>query len=226
MAITVNGQDISTFGAKLIDYTVGGIPYTDNFVKPPKHAFPIGFAGTDGLREITLSMDFVSTSAAAAEANVSNFVAECMSGCELLLPDGFYYTCVFGSAEASKHVAPWINQIAVKMKGVRHGEKVTSSTISAAGTLVVSGNRPTPAKVTVSGVTDGASITINGTEIEFTDITGIVIIDGINCTVTSSGINVFANTNLTAFPVLNAGNNSIDMTSGVSVTFEYYPLYV
>ena len=100
MGVYINNTDISTYGAKLIDYAVNGIPYTNHYVKPPKHAFPIGFAGSADVREVSLTLDFVAASAAAAEANISSFVAACMAGCELLLPDGYYYTCVFGSAEA------------------------------------------------------------------------------------------------------------------------------
>lgn len=226
MGISINGTDISAYGAKLINYSVSGIPYSAHFVKAPQMAFPITFKGSAGLREIGLQLDFIATDAATAETNISSFVAACMAGCDLLLPDGYYYNCVFGAEEASKHVAPYISQLNIKLFGVRHGALVTSSAMTAETTLAVTGNRQTPARVTISNISADCSVTINGTEIDISDTTGTVIIDGINCTVTNSGVNVFGKTNLTKFPVLNAGNNVIDMTNGLSVIIEYYPLFV
>ena len=148
-----------------------------------------------------------------------------MQGCELLLPDGFYYSCVFGAVDRSAHKSAWITQINLKLFGVRHGAKVTTSAITS-GTISASGNRATPAKMTIGNITDDCSVTINGEEITIEGLTGTVVIDGIECKVTSNNTNVFAATNLSKFPELRAGNNTISTTGGVNVVIEYYPLYV
>lgn len=221
MAITVNDIALGQYHADLLEYSVSGINYQNNYVTPLNGFFPISFQGTYGERTLTMKMDFSGATQAEAEGYSSTFVASVMGGAEILLPDGYYYKCALKKADASTHPAPWVSQLALTFACVRHGALVTVN-MSQSGTLAAQGNRATPCKLTISNIS--GDCTVMG--INITGITGTLIIDGITCTVTAGGENAFLNTDLTKFPTLEAGNNAIDMTAGVSVKIEYYPLYL
>ena len=49
---------------------------------------------------------------------------------------------------------------------------------------------------------------------------------GCKKTVTKNGANVYKNTDLISFPVLQAGVNQIDISDNTSVKVSYYPTFV
>ena len=55
---------------------------------------------------------------------------------------------------------------------------------------------------------------------------GIVIIDGLKKTVTKDGLNKFADTNLTSFPMLQPGLNTVDIEGASEVEISFYPIFL
>lgn len=212
-------NDFSTYGAKLIDYAVAGVDIKNNYMMPPAGFFPARYAGEVGMRTISITLEFKGT-ASERELNASALTKELVSGADVLLPDGFYYYAVYKQDIASKRKGLIYSQKQYQFFGVRHGALETV-TLSSSGSITVKGNKQTPCRVTVANIS--GTVTVFGTTI--TGLTGTVVLDGIACKVTQGNVNVFGSTNLTEFPKLNAGANSITVPSGCTLTIEYYPLY-
>lgn len=223
MAIKINGVALSAFGGRLLDFSVTGSSYKNGYTMPPRGFFPVRYIGDIGLRDVTLTVDFIGSEWSDAETAASDFIAELVRGADILLPDGFLYYSAFDSDAAFKTPARNIVTHTVKLKAVRHGPLV-SDQFSAPATITVtaSGNRETPARLYAEGVSGACAVK----GISITDLTGEIVIDGIEGKVTRNGQNVFANTNLTTFPRLNPGANTITASGSLTgLTVEYYPLY-
>jgi len=216
----VNDIPFSMYGAKMLDYSVDGVPYKSGYLFAPSAFFPTILKGQVGIRHIEIELDFQGTGWRETEHMISDVTAVLAQGCELLLPDGFYYRCAFDENSAPTRPAPWITTVTFELYGVRHG-KLEQVTLSETSEIWVDGNRTTPARLTVSGVS--GTVTVAG--ITITGISGEVVIDGIARTVTQNGVNVFDHTDLTAFPSLPAGRAEIVFSAGLTVKVEYYPLY-
>lgn len=216
----VNGALLSTYGAKMLDYSVGGVSYKNGYAFTPRAFFPIATTPQIGVREITIELDF-DEDWQNNEAKISDFAALLAKGAELLLPDGFLYTVIYTANDAPTRPAPWITTVSFELDGVRHGA-LEQVTLTAPGTITVKGNRTAPARLTVSDIS--GTVTVAGITIE--GLTGEVVIDGIARTVTQNGENVFGNTDLTEFPTVTPGAFDVDFSDGLTVLVEYYPLYM
>lgn len=209
----------STYGAKMLDFSVGEISVSNNYFFAPKGFFPVRYAGSHGMRDVSITLEFTGTWATCTQ-NASNLVKDLSAGSDILLPDGFWYYCVLLPGKAPKRKGFSYESQVFTLKGVRHAALVTS-TLSSDGTVSNTGNRETPVRLTISNVTE--DIEVMGVTIS--DFTGTIVIDGINGTVTAGGNNAFMYTDFTEFPKLQPGSNSITVPSGVSLTIEFYPLW-
>lgn len=208
------------YGCKIVDYSVGGVNIMDGYFMPPAGFFPVRYDGKVGMRQINLTLEFKGTPEQ-CEEYVSDFLADLISeGIDFLFPDGFWYRVVYNQDNATARKGRVYAQHAFRLLGVRHGALITE-TLTATENIIVQGNRVTPCRLTVSGIS--GTVTVFG--ITISGLTGSVVIDGINGTVTQGNVNVFGNTDLTDFPKLKPGTNSIVVPSGCTVNIEYYPLY-
>ncbi len=221
MDARINGSLLNSFKAKLLDYQIGDISYSNGYILPPSAIWPISLNAKKGLRPITINLDFNGDSRHEIELAISELKAILHQGADILLPDGFYYYSVYESCSVSKEVAPWIVNVQFSLSGVRHGALQTE-VLSESGEIFVKGNSDTPTIFKIRSTT-GAAI-ING--ITISNMKSMVIIDGIEKTITENGINKFSDTNLTAFPVLKRGINSIVLSSGTSLEISYYPIFL
>lgn len=217
----VNDTPFSMYGAKMLDFSVGGIGYKNGHLFTPNAFFPVIVSGQINLRHIEIELDFSGLGWRETERAISNLTAVFLAGCDLLLPDGFYYRCAFDENSAPTRPAPWISSVTFEFDGVRHG-RLEQATLTESGHILVEGNRTAPARLTVSGIS--GTVTVCGITIE--GLAGEAVIDGINRTVTQNGENVFGNTDLTTFPTLAPGRAEIVFSAGLTVKVEYYPLYL
>lgn len=217
----VNDTPFSLYGAQMLDFSVGGVGVKNGYLFTPSAFFPVVVLGEITLRRVKITLDFSGLGWQETERAISDLTAVFLAGCDLLLPDGFYYRCAFDQNSAPKRPAPWISTATFEFDGVRHG-RLEQRTLTASGSFVVEGNRPAPARLTVSGIS--GTVTVAG--ITITGLTGTVVIDGLSRKVTQNGSNVFGNTDLTTFPKLTPGRAEIVFTAGLTVKVEYYPLYM
>lgn len=218
----INGASLDLYRAKLLDYSIGAVEYSDGYITPAAKLFPVKITPKIGMREITITLDFEGDDARQLSKSISSFTAALMANADIELPDGFHYWSVYDSASAQAHVAPWIDQVTFNLHGLRH-EEIVTATFAASGKLTVEGNMNTPAIVKLTPRSGASSMSFNGITI---NSSSVVTIDGVYTTVfDANGNNVFGDTDMTEWPKLTPGDNSITI-SGCTAEISYYPIYV
>ena len=175
-----------------------------------------------GMREVSLTLDFEGDDAREIARSISSFTTALMANADIELPDGFHYWCVYDSATPQVRVAPWIDQVTFYLHGLRHEEIVTQH-FAASGKMAVEGNMKTPAIVKLTPRSGASSMSFNGITV---NRSSVVTIDGVYTTVLdANGNNVFGDTDMTEWPKLDPGDNTITL-SGCTAEISYYPIYV
>ena len=218
----INNMLFDSYNAKLLSFQIGFSSNSGTYHSTKSRLFPVKLNAKMSLRSITLKVDFEGSTVRDIETNISNFMSALYDGADILLPDGFLYMCSFDKATAPKEKAPWILQVTFALSGIRHDPLEQTDPMTSTTVIQVKGNYETPAIITAECYE--TPVTIAG--ITISDITGTIVIDGIKCKVTQNGVNKFANTNLTEFPKLKAGNNSIAISGNASVVISYYPIFI
>lgn len=223
MSTQTNGYTIEQYKANLLEYKIGACEYNNGYMLPLSSMMPVKLDGKVGLRAITIVLDFDGSSMNEITTNISNFTAMLHDGVELVLPDGYHYTCVYDDASEPEEKAPWIMQAEYRFYGFRHGSLKTH-TLSASGSISVEGNYKAAAIFKLTPATGTTEMTVNGIKVK--NISGTVVVDGMNKTVMQNGVNKFADAEMTEFPYLSKGDNSITIAGNGSVEISYYPIYL
>ncbi len=217
---TVNERLFTEWGAMMLSYEVGQCEYKHGYLTAQGKPFPVKLKPSIGLRQISLLFDFSGQSPMETARQISDLTDVLMDSPEIMLPDGFYYWCEYDGTTIPSRKAPWIEQVEFKLHGLRH-EAIETTTLSASGVIDAGGNMETPmiAKLTPSS----SGMTFQGITITGSDI---VIIDGVHTTVKkTNGDNVFGRTNMTKWPTLLPGSNTITMSGISSAEISYYPIW-
>ena len=217
----INDALFSTYGAKMLSYKVGACDFTSAYLLPPRSMIPVKLSQTAGLRSITLTFDFEGDTPREIALNISKVTALMLNMPDILLPDGFYYRCVYDKQSTPEEKAPWISKVQYSLSGYRHGVKETV-TMTQSGNITVGGNYMTPAVVRITS----AESTVKVLGVTVNNAVGVVIIDGLKKTVTKDGLNKFADTNLTSFPMLQPGLNTVDIDGASEVEINFYPIFL
>ena len=218
----INSASLDMYRAKLLDYSIGAVEYSDGYITPVAKPFPVKLTPKIGMREVSLTLDFEGDDAREIARSISSFTAALMANADIELPDGFHYWCVYDSATPQVRVAPWIDQVTFYLHGLRHEEIVTQH-FAASGKMAVEGNMKTPAIVKLTPRSGASSMSFNGITV---NSSSVVTIDGVYTTVLdANGNNVFGDTDMTEWPKLDPGDNTIAL-SGCTAEISYYPIYV
>lgn len=217
----INGMLFETFRAKMLSYKVGACDYSDGYLLPPASMIPVKLVQTVGLRSITLTFDFEGDTPREIAMNISKVTELMQEMPDIILPDGFCYYCVYEKQSTPEEKAPWINQVQYTLSGFRH-EAMETVRLDQSGTVYVGGNYKTP--VVLSIVPSSSTVKVLGITVK--NATGTIVIDGMKKTVTKNGANVFADTDLTSFPTLQPGLNTVDIDGASEVEISYYPIFL
>lgn len=218
----INERLIETWGAEMLEPEIGACEYKNGYVSAPGKIFPVRLVGRLGLRPIKLTFDFSGNSPYETALAISDMTDVLQQGADILLPDNFYYWCVFDSASAAQRKAPWIEQVKFSLHGVRHG-KLEEVKLTASGKVDADGNVETPMIVTLTPTSGVSSMTFQGITI---NSSRPVTIDGFYTTVKNDlGNNVFGDTTMTEWPKLTPGENTITMTDVAKAEISYYPIW-
>ena len=219
---TINGTPLASFGAVLLDYDSGSLAFSDNYFKADKRLKPTVFDPNMPLREVKIKCEFKASTDAEAEASSSDLALALTKEIDLMLPDGYYYHGVMTKAEKPKRIAAGIFTRQYSIKAYRHGAK-EQVVITQTSSVNVKGNYPAMVKYSIV-VSSGTEFKIEG--ISIIGITGsTIVIDGIDGLITEDGVNCFEKTDLTEFPSLAPGTQTITIEGTGTVTVEYYPIY-
>ena len=216
----INDQLPGKWGAEMLSYEIGACAYSTGYMKAPSKIFPIKLVPTIGIRSIVMKFDFMGESPFETAMAIADMTDELQKGADILLPDGFYYWCEFDSASTPARKAPWIEHVKFTLHGVRHS-RLEETTLTENGTVIADGNIETPMIVYL--VPSGSSMIFQGITI---DSSLPVTIDGIDTTIKDSdGYNIFGDTDMTKWPSLVPGENTITMTGVSSAKISYYPIW-
>lgn len=218
----INYERFDSYGAKLLSFSIGFSDNSDTYHSTSRRMFPVKLKPKMSLRGIELKIDFEGDSKRDIEMNISRFISALYEGADILLPDGFWYFCVFENASAPEEKAPWIMQTKFSLSGIRHDALETTDSHTSSFDLFVKGNYETPA--IIEAMCYGTEVTVAG--ITISNIYGTLVIDGLNCTVKQNSSNKFSYTDLTEFPKLQTGYNTIVISGNTSVKVSYYPIYI
>lgn len=224
IAPRINGALFSTYNAHMLSYDIGATDYANGYVLPPSSMIPVKLKYSIGLRSVTLKIDFEGETMNEITRSISEFTERLHEGSEILLPDGFTYSCVFKNASTPTEKTPWILQVEFTLEGYRHGALETL-TLTSSGSIFVDGNCETPAILRIT--TSAKSAMVCG--ISVYNIDGEVVIDGYKKKVMQNGVNKFGDTDMTEFPKFVPGYQQIDIAAEgnaeIAVDVSYYPIY-
>lgn len=241
--MTVNQMDIARFGARLLNFSVGGTVLTTTSGTSLHANFPKLFHTDFGMREIKITLVFkpkhyekdmikrlndITKQKSAFDALLCNKVVD------IWLPDNFYYNCLLSSIGTEGFDSESL-EVSYTFNGIRHLPLADS----VGKTVYCHSTVKTDCRITVNFVSGWDNsifyfIINNGTsDYNYIKIKNIsnndnLVIDGIEKRVTKNNINIFGDTEIITFPYLIPGRNLyMQITSG-ECTFrtEYYPTFI
>lgn len=237
----INDKDISTFSARLMTFNVSGTAVTNNTSAAGSLlTVPILYGCTVAPRTVTVSLAFhphelnessrnrsVFHRLHCAAENIIAFESEIVGRqFEIILPDGYWYTCLHSGSSPSAPDASGIMDVTYTFLGIRHLPLV-SEEVPVSGRINCLSNTKTAFKLFLSSETALSSLTICGVTVTGVPANTELIIDSVNGLITCGGGNKFADSDLIDFPYLNPGENTISCSAaGAAVRVEYTPVFV
>ena len=97
--IYINGHDIEEYGAKALrdSIKIGGSEIRNDYFQGRNRTQYILMDTTHGLKPVGFTLVYIGQNLHETKEKKSMCEAEMFSGCELYMPDGFYYRCMLNS---------------------------------------------------------------------------------------------------------------------------------
>lgn len=225
--IFINDVDISEYGAKALrnSIKIGGTKIDNDYFQGRNRTHYTLMATTYGLKTVGFTLVFIAKRLRRALEQKSKCEASMFNGCEIHLPDGFYYRCMVDSiGEASISGVDGLEVLVecqYKFSGIQHDKLEVvedGAEFYAKGTM--------PRMDCILEVTVGAnanSYSLGGATFGAVSVGDVLQFDGINKRFLKNGAPTTA-TNWVSFPYITSGLNKITALDTVKVT--YYPCYI
>ena len=218
----VNGKSVSEFDAALKDgYTVTGVEIAEISYSHMRNRSTLIYHDTVlGLKSISFSVDFHGNDEHEMILKKSIFDAEIYGNCELILPDGFQYSCLCSSLGQEERHGPNILEASYQLTGIRHGsrQKVVGNTVFCDSTLP-----KTDCILTATVGMSGSNYKLGTVTFPTVAAGEVICVDGITKRILVNGVPAAQRAEWMEFPYLKPGLNTIDCKD--SVTVEFYPAY-
>lgn len=237
----INDKDIAMFSARLITFTVSGTAVTNNISAAGNVLkMPILYGCTLAPRTITVSLSFfprgingtgrgtgIFHKLHKAAENIIRFESELVGKVfEILLPDGYLYTCLYSGSSVSEPDATGITDVTYTFNGIRH-LPLASVTVLPGGKVYCVSNTKTAFRLIMQNPVALERITIIGITVNNLPADSELIIDSVNGLITCNGENKFSDTDLIDFPYLSPGYNIISSSAAIdNLKVEYTPVFV
>lgn len=218
----VNGKAASEFDASLKDgYTVTGVEIAETSYSHMRNRSTLIYHDTVlGLKSISFSVDFHGKDEHEIILKKSIFDAEIFGNCELILPDGFQYSCVCSSLGQEDRHGPNLLEVSYQLIGIRHGQlqTVTGNHVFCDSTLP-----KTDCILTATVGVSGSNYKLGS--VTFLSVTAgeVLSVDGITKRILVNGVPAAQRAEWLEFPYLKPGLNTITCRDSVKV--EFYPAY-
>lgn len=217
--------NMEEFGARLVSYQVAPTPVTNEYLEGYRTLMSPLMDTDVSKREIIILLHLKGSNQKEIADNENKLFSVIYKESELLLPDGYQYSCIFrdGSSESISHT---LTEVEITLVGVRHLGLVAIPCTSESTEINCSSTVDTSCIIRIVPESPLENITVYG--ITVSNVSDPVIIDGIAKKVTMNGINKFPDTDLTEFPLLHPGINTISVSDSSSaiITVEYYPTFI
>lgn len=128
--IYINGHDIEEYGAKALrdSIKIGGSEIRNDYFQGRNRTQYILMDTTHGLKPVGFTLVYIGQNLHEVKEKKSMCEAEMFSGCELYMPDGFYYRCMLNSIgeDETKGVdgVEVLIECTYKLLGIQHGELI------------------------------------------------------------------------------------------------------
>lgn len=242
--MTLNGIDIKSYNARLLNFSVSGTAVTNNIsAVGTLLKMPSLFSSTLGTRTVTITLTFSPTQLGSDSKNtsvieklriaaehISKFESEIIGKVvEITLPDGFCYTALASDSPAATFDSSGEHDVVYTFTAIRHKSIVTVD-VPPDGKVFCDATTDVPCiiEITNSRVISHLTINVNDSSFIINNINtnSLIVIDSVNITVTCNGINKFGDCTLVNFPTLKYGHNVITTDNDVLVKVSYTPVYL
>lgn len=223
----VNELELAEYGAKADrnSISIGGTKITNDYFQGRNRSHYTLMATTFGLKTVKFKLIFQADLLKDAKLNKSRLEAEMYGGCELYMPDGYYYRCMLDSI--GDDVTKGVDGLGVliecdyQLSGIQHDAMVTvedGTSFVALGTLA-----RMDCILTVTVSEDATEYMLGGAKFSNVHAGDVLVVDGINKRFLKNGAWV-ATTDWLSFPYVTPDNNSFTAVDTVKV--QYYPSYI
>lgn len=225
--IFINDVDISEYGAKALrnSIKIGGTKIDNDYFQGRNRTHYTLMATTYGLKTVGFTLVFIAKRLRRALEQKSKCEASMFNGCEIHLPDGFYYRCMVESIdEASISGVDGLEVLVecqYEFSGIQHDKL---EVVEDGAEFYAKGTMPRMdciLEVTVG--TSADSYSLGGATFGAVSVGDVLQFDGINKRFLKNGAPTTA-TDWVSFPYITSGLNQITALDTVKVT--YYPCYI
>ena len=225
--IYINDRDILQWGARALrdSIKVGGTKVENDYFQGRNRTHYTLMQTTFGLKPVEFTLVFSDQRLNNAMLKKSEFEAEIYGGCEIHLPDGFYYRAMLTNIGSDKVVGVDGDLVLIEVpytfSAIQHDEL---EIVPDGTSFLVKGTMPKMdcrLQVTVGANAD--SYTLGGAVFGSVQAGDVLVVDGINKRFLKNGAWTTANSWVN-FPSVTSGQNAITALDTVQV--EYYPCYI
>ncbi len=237
----INGKDISLFGAKLLNYTIGGTPLTQYSADVMRYGIQNNYGTKTANKPITISLVFKPTWTPPLHyapsirerlnrvtEQITKFDAELLKSDRVAieLPNGYTYLCVPVTLGTAADDGSATHDSTYTFIGVQVLPMLTVKPLN--DVINCKSNVETDCIITVTATDTISDAEIFGIKIKNLQDNDVVVIDGIKKTVMCNGFNKFADVDLTAFPILLPGKNAVNAAPSecLDISVSYYPTFI
>lgn len=238
--MTINGVDIATYNARLLNYSVSGTQISNTTSQNTAQLLmPTLYNCQLSPRTLTIAITFFPKSAgenakntsvfqrfSRATDNISTFEADIIGKVIYIgLPDGYIYRSIVNSISAAEFDISGEHDVTYTFLAIRQLAERTETVVN--GKIKCLSTTTTACKIILTVPTAYSSLTICNITIKNVSANSEIIIDSENGLITASGRNKFNDTDFVEFPVLSPGYNAIACSApNAVITIVYTPIFV
>lgn len=225
--IFIDDQDIAEFGAKALrdSIKIGGTEVKNDYFQGRDRTHYTLMQTTFGLKKVEFTLVYCDQMLERAMENESKLEATMYGGCEIHMPDGFYYRAMLNNIGDAKVQGVDGNQVLIEVTYtflcMKHRELeivLDGSSFEAKGTMP-----KMDCRLSVTVGANALSYTLGGAVFGSVQAGDVLVVDGINKRFMKNGAWTTADSWIN-FPSVTPGQNIFTALDTVQV--EYYPCYI
>lgn len=238
--MTINGESIEKYNARLLAYSVGGTSLNHSTSNAGQVLrLPQIYSSILVPRSLSITLTFFPATIGSnsrkttvmerinrSTKNIVRFESDIIGKVvELGLPDGYFYTAYVTDLQPPSFDATGQQDVVYTFTAIRHKSSETRA-VSPGGKVICKSNTKTPCRIVVSVPAALASLTICGIKIKTVAANTDIVIDSEKGLITAGGVNKFSDTEFVDFPYLLPGENTISCdASNAEIAIVYTPIY-